>query len=222
MKYELQMTKNTIMRTGIIFILYLIFLICDLYIFNNNLIFNDYSQKEILNFILSYLCYPVFIKYVSEKGLLFLFNMLFLTIYFTYFYLYENMSIHNNVATRYNSKKWVRDKYLFGLLTIIVISLIEYLVIYLFLREHFYMINYKYLLYPFIFKVTLMSTLYTFYNLAYTNFIFAILFVLISYLLLFKFKLYVYVIVFIVTFIFNYLFFDLKKYRYYKKWKLLK
>ena len=132
------------------------------------------------------------------------------------------MSIHNNVATRYNSKKWVRDKYLFGLLTIIVISLIEYLVIYLFLREHFYMINYKYLLYPFIFKVTLMSTLYTFYNLAYTNFIFAILFVLISYLLLFKFKLYVYVIVFIVTFIFNYLFFDLKKYRYYKKWKLLK
>ena len=57
------------------------------------------------------------------------------------------MSIHNNVATRYNSKKWVRDKYLFGLLTIIVISLIEYLVIYLFLREHFYMINYKYLLY---------------------------------------------------------------------------
>ncbi len=214
MKYQLEILKNTFKHIGIFFIIYIIFLVGDMWILKTNILLYDYSPQEIFNYILNFLCYPVTSSYNLEKVPLFFFNILCFIIFILYFYMYENIKIHNNMATRYESKKWVKEKYIFGTISIIIISLIEYLLIYLFFKSYFNMITYNHLLYPLLFKLLLMSLIYFICNSNKLNFIVKSVIIVISYFILINYNLYLYIIIFLLTSITNYFLFDLHKYSF--------
>lgn len=222
MKYQLEILKNTFKHTGIFFIIYIIFLVGDMWILKTNILLYDYSPQEIFNYILNFLCYPVTNSYNLEKVPLFFFNILCFIIFILYFYMYENIKIHNNMATRYESKKWVKEKYIFGTISIIIISLIEYLLIYLFFKSYFYMITYNHLLYPLLSKLLLMSLIYFICNSNKLNLMIKIIFIVTSYFILINYNLYLYIIIFLLTSITNYFLFDLHKYSFHIKHVIIK
>ncbi len=209
MKYELKNAENTTFKTLVCLIFYIFALMLTMYLFMNR----HREAEEILNEIINCLCYPVFREYVLTDNLLYIFNNMYFVLYFAFFYMYEHLCIHNNIATRYNTKKWVLHKYIIGIGIIIIISLIEYgCVFYVFKSSMPKAL--KYYLYPLVYKILIMSYVYTLYNTLKTSkWLFIVLFLL-SFVSLIYFNFVLYIIIILLTFIFNYLFFDLRLFRY--------
>lgn len=209
MKYEIKNAENTVVKILVFLVFYIFALFLTLFLF-----MNEHREPEvILNKILNALCYPAFKEYAFTDNLLYIFNNMFFVLYFAMFYIYEYVCIHNNIATRYNTKKWIMHKYMIGIIAIIIISLIEYgCIFYVFKSSMPH--NMKYYLYPFIYKTLIMSCVYTLYNMFKTN---KYLFIAIAILVicsLYYFNPYLYIGIIIVTFIINYLFFDLRLFKY--------
>lgn len=212
MKYQLENAINTILKTVIFFIFYILVLYIKMYLFS--LKYDDISL--ITNAILNYLNYPVFTEFNFNEHLLFIFNNFYFILYFSFFYIYEYFSIHSSICTRYKSKKWIVHKYIMGLLAIVILSLVEYLIIWYVFKSNM-VLNIKYYLYPIVYKTLIMTLVFTIFNSFRTNKLVGIALILVSLIILFKFNWIVAGVCFIITFIINYLFFDLRKFRYVRR-----
>ena len=209
MKYEIKNAENTTLKTSIVIIFYIFALLISMFIFNNS----KHEDIIISNKILNYLCYPIFKEYSLNESLLYIFNNASFVLFFSFFYIYEHVSAHNNIATRYNTKKWIIYKYLVGIITIIIISLIQYGCIACIFRD--LMPNsLKYYIYPIVYKILIMTYVYTLYNCFKTNKILFILISLLALVSLLYFNPIMYFCIIILTFVFNYLFFSLKQFKY--------
>lgn len=209
MKYEIKNAENSLYKTIIAIIFYLCALLFIMSLFNNNY----HEDIEIHSKILSYLNYPIFKEYMFSDVLLYIFNNMYFLLYSVIFYIYEHLCIHNNIATRYNTKKWILHKYIIGIGVILILSLIEYGCIYYVFKSampH----TLKYYLYPFIYKVLIMSYVYTLYNTFKTNKGIFLILLIPACISLYYFNLYMYIVIIISTLIFNYLFFDLRMFKY--------
>ncbi len=209
MKYEIKNAENAILKTLIVLIFYIFVLIISMYSF----IARPYEELELFNKILNYLSYPAINEYTLADNLLYIFSNLYFVLYFVIFYIYEYLCFHNNLATRYQTKKWIGHKYLIGIGFIILISLIQYGCIYSIFGS-LMPLSIKYYIYPIIYKVFIMCGVYTLFNIFKTNkYIFLITILMIGYVLL-HFNIVIYVLLIIFSFILNYLFFDLRIFSY--------
>lgn len=209
MKYEIKIAENSLFKTLVVLIFYLFVLFFHIYSF----LYLPKNDVEIFNQVLNCLSYPMFREYSFTEELLYIFNNIYFVLYFAMFYIYEYVHIHGMIATRYDKKSWVIHKYIIGIIFIILISLLQYLLIaYLF---NFKMpLDMKYYLYPILFKMLLMSILYTLYNLFKTNKITFLIILIISSFLLRYFNPVIAIIIFIASFTLNYVFFDLRRFKY--------
>lgn len=209
MKYEIKIAENSLFKTLVVLIFYLFVLFFHIYSF----LYLPKNDVEIFNQVLNCLSYPMFREYSFTEELLYVFNNIYFVLYFAMFYIYEYVHIHGMIATRYDKKSWVIHKYVVGILFIILISLLQYLLIaYLF---NFKMpLDMKYYLYPILFKMLIMSILYTLYNLFKTNKIIFLIILIISSFLLRYFNPVIAIIIFIASFTLNYVFFDLRRFKY--------
>lgn len=209
MKYEIKIAENSLFKTLVVLIFYLFVLFFHIYSF----LYLPKNDVEIFNQVLNCLSYPMFREYSFTEELLYIFNNIYFVLYFAMFYIYEYVHIHGMIATRYDKKSWVIHKYIIGIIFIILISLLQYLLIaYLF---NFKMpLDMKYYLYPILFKMLIMSILYTLYNLFKTNKIIFLIILIISSFLLRYFNPVIAIIIFIASFTFNYVFFDLRRFKY--------
>lgn len=209
MKYEIKNAENTALKTSVVIIFYILALLISMFIFTNT----QHEDAIIFNKIINYLCYPIFKEYSFNENLLYIFNNISFVLYFVIFYIYEHISVHNNIATRYNTKKWIIHKYLIGIMVIIIVSLIQYSCIFYIFRSSMPS-SLKYYIYPLYYKTLIMTYVYTLYNIFKTNKIAFIVTSLLAFISLFYFNLIIYIGTFIFTFIFNYWFFDLKLFKY--------
>lgn len=209
MKYEIKIAENSLFKTLVVLIFYLFVLFFHIYSF----LYLPKNDVEIFNQVLNCLSYPMFREYSFTEELLYIFNNIYFVLYFAMFYIYEYVHIHGMIATRYDKKSWVIHKYIIGIIFIILISLLQYLLIaYLF---NFKMpLDMKYYLYPILFKMLIMSILYTLYNLFKTNKIIFLIILIISSFLLRYFNPVIAIIIFIASFTLNYVFFDLRRFKY--------
>ena len=209
MGYEIKMAEKSLFKTLVVLIFYLFVLFFHIYSF----LCLPKNDVEIFNQVLNCLFYPMFKEYSFTEELLYVFNNVYFVLYFAMFYIYEYIHIHGIIATRYDKKRWVTHKYVVGILFIILISLVQYLLIaYLF---NFKMtLDMKYYLYPVLFKMLIMSILYTLYNFFKTNKIAFFIILIISSFLLRYFNPVIAIIIFVASFIFNYVFFDLRGFKY--------
>lgn len=215
MKYEIKNAENTTFKTIIALAFYIFALLTSMFIFTNS----QHEDEIIFNKVLNYLCYPVFKEYLFNENLLYIFNNMSFALYFAIFYIYEHISIHNNIATRYNTRNWIIHKYIIGIMVIIIISLIQYGCIFYIFKSSMPS-TIKYYIYPIIYKIAIMTYVYTLYNIFKTNIMTFIVMFLLAFIFLFHFNLILYVGIIIFTFILNYLFFDLRLFRY--KFKRIK
>lgn len=215
MKYEIKNAENTTLKTSVVIVFYIFALLISMFIFTNT----RYEDAITLNKIINYLCYPVFKEYLFQDNLLYIFNNMSFALYFAIFYIYEHISIHNNIATRYNTKKWIIHKYIIGIMIIIIISLIQYGCIFYIFKSAM-PCTIKYYIYPIVYKIAIMTYVYTLYNIFKTNKIAFIVMSLLAFISLFYFNITLYIGIIIFTFILNYLFFDLRLFRY--KFKRIK
>lgn len=209
MKYEIKNAENSILKTLVVIVFYILALLISMFLFTNI----QHEETIINNKILNYLCYPIYKEYLFDENLLYIFNNMYFLLYFVIFYIYEHLCIHNNIATRYNTKKWILHKYIIGIGVILILSLIEYGCIYYVFKSampH----TLKYYLYPFIYKVLIMSYVYTLYNTFKTNKGIFLILLIPACISLYYFNLYMYIVIIISTLIFNYLFFDLRMFKY--------
>lgn len=209
MNYELKYAEKAILKSIAVLILYLIFLIINMYFFSIKL----HDENEVHNIILNYICYPIFNEYNFSESLLYLFNNLYFVLLFTIYYVYEYLQMHDNISSRYKSKKWIRDKYIIGILLVVIISLIQYNCIFFIFKSSMPK-SLNYYFYPIIFKIFIMSSLYTLFNLFNTNKVIFCLNVIVIIVMLLYFNIYVYLILIVFSFILNYNLFDLKLFRY--------
>lgn len=216
MKYEIKNAENTALKTFVVMVFYIFSLFISMFIFSN------IQQEDVVKFnkILSYLCYPIFKEYLFNENLLYIFNNIFFALYFAIFYIYEYINIHNNIATRYNTKKWIIHKYLIGIAVIIIISLIQYGCIFYIFKDSMPS-SLKYYIYPIVYKTLIMTYVYTLYNIFKTNKMVFVIMFLLSFISLVYCNIILYIILIIFTFIFNYLFFDLKLFKYVFKRKII-
>lgn len=209
MRFEIKNAENTTFKTIIALAFYICALFFAMYIF-----MNEYQEpEEILNKIINCLCYPVFKEYLFQDSLFYIYNNVYFLLYFAIFYIYEHISIHNNIATRYNTKNWIIHKYIIGIVAIIIISIIQYGCIFYVFKSSMPS-SLKYYVYPIIYKTLVMSYVFTLYNIFKTNKGAFIVMSLLAFISLFYFNVIIYIGIIIFTFIFNYLFFDLRLFRY--------
>lgn len=209
MKYEIKNAENTVLKTSVVIIFYIFSLLISMFIFTNI----QHEDTIISNKIINYLCYPIFKEYLFSEKLLYIFNNVSFALYFSIFYIYEYISIHNNIATRYNTKKWITHKYLIGIMIIILISLIQYSCIFYVFKSSMPS-SLKHYIYPIFYKTLIMTYVYTLYNIFKTNKLVFIVMSLLALISLFYFNIYICIGIIFVTFIFNYLFFDLRSFKY--------
>lgn len=209
MKYEIKNAENTALKTSVVIVFYIFVLLISMFLFTNS----QHEDSIIFNKILNYLCYPIFKANLFKENLLYIFNNMSFALYFAIFYIYEHISIHNNIATRYNTKKWIIHKYSIGIMVIIIISLIQYACIF-YIFKNSMPSSLKYYIYPVFYKTLIMTYVYTLYNIFKTNKMAFIVMSLLAFISFFYFNLIIYISIIIFTFIFNYLFFDLKLFKY--------
>lgn len=212
MKYQLESAMNAILKTIIFFIFYILIIYIKMYLFS--LKYDD--TNLITNAILNYLNYPMFNEFQFNEHLLFVFNNFYFILYFSFFYIYEYLHVHSSVSTRYETKKWILHKYIVGALVIVILSLIEYLIIWYVFKSNM-ILDIKYYLYPMLYKTVIMTLVFTIFNCFRTNKLVGFCLIIISFLILFKFNWIMAIVCLIITFIINYLFFDLRKFRYVKR-----
>lgn len=209
MKYEINYAKNSIMKTFIVLIFYIFVLILSMYLF----CLKTHEETELENQILKFLTYPIMKEYSYFDILLYIFGNLYFVLYFTFYYIYEYLCFHNNLATRYKAKIWVSHKYLIGTILIIMISLIQYGCVYSIFTSTL-PLSMKYYIYPIIYKMFIMSSVYTLFNMYKTNkLLFFFIAIFLTYIL-FHFNFFIFLILILFSFVLNYLFFDLKQFSY--------
>lgn len=209
MKYEIKNAENSLFKTLIVLLFYLFVLFLSIYSF----LYHPKTEEEIFNGVLNYLNYPMFKEYDFIERLLYIFNSMFFVLYFSLFYIYEHIHIHEIIATRYDNKSWVVHKYVIGILFVFLISLIEYgEIAYMFLGKM--PVNIKYYLYPFLFKLLLMSFVFTLYNSFKSSKLMFLLLMPFVFFTLYWFNPLFSVIIFIIFFIINYFFFNLRIFKY--------
>lgn len=209
MKYEIKNAENTVLKTSGVMVFYIFALLISMFIFTNT----RHEDTITFNKIINYLCYPIFKEYVFNENLLYIFNNISFVLYFSMFYIYEYINIHNNIATRYNTKKWIIHKYLIGIMIIIIISLIQYSCVFYIFKSSMPS-SLKYYIYPVFYKTLIMTYVYTLYNVFKINKMAFIIMFLLAFISLIHFNFIIYIGIIILTFIFNYLFFDLKLFKY--------
>lgn len=209
MKYEVKFAENSILKTFVVLVFYLSVLIFSMYMF----MMRPHEEDEIFNRILNYLNYPIFSEYNFIDNLLYIFNNLYFLLYFVMFYIYEYIYFHDNVATRYRTKRWIVHKYLIGITIILIISLIEYACIYSIFGSSMPS-SIKYYIYPIIYRIFIMCFVYTLFNIFKTNKLaFLIALFVIGYASL-NFNIIFYTLLIIGSFLLNYLLFDLRLFKY--------
>ena len=209
MKYEIKNAENSLFKTLIVLVFYLIVLFLSIYTF----LYHPKTEEEIFNGILNYLNYPMFKEFNFTESLLYIFNNMFFVLYFSIFYIYIHIYIYEIIATRYDKRKWIIHKYLIGVFFIFLISLIEYgEIAYMFLGKM--PVSIKYYLYPFLFKLLLMSFVFTLYNSFKSSKLMFLLLLPLVFFTLYWFNPLVSVIVFIINFIVNYFYFNLRTFKY--------
>lgn len=209
MKYEIKNATNSTLKSIVVLFFYLFALFFSMYAFQ----MSSHDEAEVINRIINYLNYPIFKEYIFTEKLLYIFNNVYFLFYFVMFYIYEFVCFHSNLATRYKSKRWMVHKYLIGAFIIIIVSLIEYACIYyVFGSSMPATINYY--IYPIIYKLFIMSSVYTEFNIYKTNKIASVIsFILICFSLS-CFNIVLYITLIISSFLLNYLFFDLRQFKY--------
>lgn len=209
MKYEVKFAENSIIKTFIVMAFYIFVLIFSMYSFA----MKSYDDAELFNKILNYLNYPIFSEYNFVDNLLYIFNAVYFVLYFVIFYVYEYICFHDHIATRFKTKRWVSNKYLIGIMVVILISLVQYGCICSIFGSSMPS-SIKYYIYPIIYKIFIMSFIYTLFNLFKTNKLaFLIAMFVVGYASL-NFNIIFYTLLIIGSFLLNYLFFDLRLFKY--------
>jgi hypothetical protein len=209
MKYEIKNAEMACIRTLVFFIFYIGVIFFILFSLNIGLL----TDNQIFNRIIGLLCYPVLSEYDLIDKNLYVFNSCYFLLYLSMFYIFDFIYAHNNIATRFNSKKWLIYKYVIGIISIIILSLIEYACIFYVLNNNM-PLNIKYYLYPIVFRILIMTYVYSIFNLFRTNILLGIISLPLAVYSLYKFNIIFAIVVIIGLFIFNYLFFNLRQFRY--------
>lgn len=209
MKYEVKFAENSIIKTFIVMFFYMFVLIFSMYSFT----MKSYDDVELFNKILNYLNYPIFSEYNFIDNLLYIFNTVYFVLYFVIFYVYEYICFHDNIATRFKTKHWIFIKYLIGIIVIILVSLVQYGCIYSIFGSSMPNLI-KYYIYPIIYRIFIMCFVYTLFNIFKTNKLaFLITLFVIGYVSL-NFNIIIYTLLIIGSFLLNYLFFNLRIFKY--------
>lgn len=208
MKYEVKSAEWAFLKTIIVFIFYFVVLFITMFGFMQIL----HEDEEITELVKKLLCYPIFNK-DNPVDTLYIFVNSYLVLFFAVFHLSEHIYFHNNIALRYNQKKWVIHKYIVGICFILIFSLLQYLSI--FYVFHSYMpTSLKYYIYPIVYRIMIMSSVYTLYNMLNTNKIACIVLLLLLLYPLLHFNIYLSLAIIIGTFIINFMFFNLRTFKY--------
>lgn len=207
MKYEVKSAEWAFLKTIIVFIFYFVVLFITMFGFMQIL----HEDEEITELVKKLLCYPIFNK-DNPVDTLYIFVNSYLVLFFAVFHLSEHIYFHNNIALRYNQKKWVIHKYIAGICFILIFSLLQYLSI--FYVFHSYMpTSLKYYIYPIVYRIMIMSSVYTLYNMLNTNKIACIVLLLLLLYPLLHFNIYLSLAIIIGTFIINFMFFNLRTFK---------
>lgn len=208
MKYEVKSAEWAFLKTIVVFIFYFVILFITMFGFMR---FN-HDDIEIFEQAKELLCFPIFSK-ENPVNTLYIFINSYLVLFFAVFHLSEHIYFHNNIALRYNQKKWAIHKYIVGLCFIVFFSILQYLSVY-YVFGPYMPTSLEYYIYPIVYRIMIMSSVYTLYNMLNTNKIVCIVLLLLLLYPLLHFNIYLSVVVIIGTFIINFMFFNLRTFRY--------